>query len=132
MGATLAVLNASKKTPCWNERFIKYARGCYMAWFLRILTGMSHGPKLLLWLRFFMSFSISVSLTGLTKNEFKTLFLSSLSKKLLNVSTIEVLFAIIFLSWNKEFGDVLTVDFSLTTDFMPSKGFWQYFEFLRK
>ena len=57
---------------------------------------MSHGPKLLLWLRFFMSFSISVSLTGLTKNEFKTLFLSSLSKKLLNVSTIEVLFAIIF------------------------------------
>ena len=104
MGATLAVLSASKKTPCWNERFIKYARGCYMAWFLRILTGMSHGPNLLLWLRFFMSFSISVSLTGLTKNEFKTLFLSSLSKKLLNVSTIEVLFAIIFLSWNKEFG----------------------------
>ena len=63
MGVTLAVLSASRKTPYWNERFIKNVTGCFksLAWFLRILTGMLHGPKLLLWLRFFMSFSTSVS-----------------------------------------------------------------------
>ena len=41
---------------------------------------MLHGPKLLLWLRFFMGFSILVSLTGLIKNEFKILFFSYLPK----------------------------------------------------
>ena len=46
MSSTLAVLSASGKTPCWNEKFIKNARGCFksLAWFLRVLTG----PKLLL------------------------------------------------------------------------------------
>ena len=65
MGVTLAVLSASRETPCWNKRFIKNARGCFksLAWFFRILTGMLHGPKLL-WLRFFMSFSISGSFKG--------------------------------------------------------------------
>ena len=39
MGVTLAVLSPSGKTPCWNERFIKNVRGCFisLAWFLRIL-----------------------------------------------------------------------------------------------
>ena len=76
MGVTLAVLIASGKTPSWNERFLKNARGCFksLTWFFKILTGMLHGPKILLWLRFFMSFSISFSLTGLIKNEFKTHF----------------------------------------------------------
>ena len=82
MVVTVAFLGASGKTACWNERFIKNGRGCFksLAWFLRILTGMPHGPKLLLWLRFFMSFSISVSLTGLINNEFKVLFLGTYKK----------------------------------------------------
>ena len=75
MGVTLAVSSASGKTPCWNGRFIKNGRGYFksLEWFFRLLTGILHGPKLLLWLRYFTSFSISVSLKELIKNEFKTL-----------------------------------------------------------
>ena len=51
-------------------------------------------------------------------------------KKLLNVSAMEVSFAIILLSTNREFGDVLALYFSVTTDFMPSQVFLRYFEFL--
>ena len=56
MGLTLAVLKAFWKTTCKN------ARGCFksLPWFLKILTGILREPKLLLWLRFVMSFSISV------------------------------------------------------------------------
>ena len=39
---------------------------------------MLHRPWLLLWFRFFVSFSISVSLTELIKNELKTLFIRHL------------------------------------------------------
>ena len=76
MVVTLAVLSASRKTPGWNERFINNVRGCFksLTWFFRISTGMLHGPKLLLWLRFLMSFSISVSLTGLIKINSKLIF----------------------------------------------------------
>ena len=42
---------------------------------------MLHGPNILLWLRFFMSFSILLSLTGLIKNQFKTLFFRYLLKE---------------------------------------------------
>ena len=78
MGITLPVLSASGKTHCWNERFLKNARGC--TWFLIILTGMLHGPKLLLWLSLFIMLSISVSLTVLIKNKFKTFFLGTYQK----------------------------------------------------
>ena len=79
---------------------------------LRILTEMLNGPKLLLWLRFLISFSISASLTVLIRNEFKTLsfrylpkgffafgildarFELTFTKKILNVSAMEVLFVI--------------------------------------
>ena len=109
---------------------------------------MLHGPKLLLWLRFLMSFSISVSLTGLIKNEFEILFFRYLPKgffafgildsrleptfpkKLLNVLAMEVLSTIIFLSTNREFGDVLAFDFSVTIDFIPSQVFFSFFVFL--
>ena len=47
-------------------------------------------------------------------------FESTFTKKLLNVSAMEVLFAIIFLSTNTEFRDVLVLYFSVTTDFVPS------------
>ena len=69
MGVTLAVLSASWKNPCWNEKLIKNFRACFktLAWFLRISTGILPGPRLLLWVRFFMSFSISVSWTELIK-----------------------------------------------------------------
>ena len=43
-----------------------------------------------------------------------------LQKKLLNVSAMEVLFAMMLLSMNREFGEVLDLDFSVTIDFMPS------------
>ena len=53
---------------------------------------MQHGLKLLLWLRFFMRFSISVSLTGLLKNEFKTVFLGTYQKSFSFCKPIEILF----------------------------------------
>ena len=37
---------------------------------------------------------------------------------------MEVLFAIILLSTNREFGDVLALDFRVTTDFIPSQVFF--------
>ena len=43
---------------------------------------------------------------------------------------MEVLFAIIFLSTNSEFGEVLALDFSVTTDFIPSKAFLRFLNFL--
>ena len=46
------------------------------------------------------------------------LFEPTFTKKLLNVSGIQVLFVIIFLSMNREFGDVWALDFSVTTDFI--------------
>ena len=98
MGATLADLSASGKTPCRNERFIKNARGCFksLAWFLRILTGILHGPKLLLWLRFFMSLSVSVSLTLLIKNESETLFLRYLPKGFFALGFLDARFELAF------------------------------------
>ena len=89
-----------------------------------------------------MSFSIPVSLTGLIRNQFKTLLLSyspkefftfgildarfepTFTNKLLNVSAMEFLFTIIFLSTNREFGDNLVLDFSVTTGFIPSRVFF--------
>ena len=71
------------------------------------------------------------------QNEFKTLFWRFLpkrflafglldarfeptfTKKLLNVWAMEVLVAIIFLFSNKEFGDVMALNVSITTDFVP-------------
>ena len=92
MGATLADLSASGKIPYWNERFIKNARGCFKssAWFLIILTRMLHEPKRLLWLRFFVSFSISVSLIGLIKNEFKTPFLRGTYQKFFSLLVLHL------------------------------------------
>ena len=43
---------------------------------------------------------------------------------------MEDLFAIIFVSTNREFGDVLSLDFSVTTDFIASQVFLRFFEFL--
>ena len=81
-----------------------------------------------------MSFSISLSLTALIKNEFEILFFRYLQKvffafgildgrfeptftrKLLNVSAMEVLFAIILVSTNREFGYVLVR--------APAAGLW--------
>ena len=57
-------------------------------------------------------------------------FEPTFTKKLLNVSVMEALFAIISLSTNREFGNVLAWDFSVTTDFMPSQVFLRFFEFL--
>ena len=97
-----------------------------------------------------MGFSISVSLRAVIKNEFKTLLLRYLpkgffafgildakfeptfTKKLLNVSAMEALFTIIFLCTNKEFGDVLALDFSVATDFIPSQVLLRFYEFLWK
>ena len=81
-------------------------------------------------------------LTGLIKNEFKFLFFLGIyqkgilafgvldgrfeptfNKKLWNVSVMEVLFVIIFLFMNREFGDILALDFSVTTNFLPSQVF---------
>ena len=95
-----------------------------------------------------MSSSILVSLTGLIKNKFRTLFFRSLPKGFffafgildtrfeptfikisLNVSTMEVLFAIIILSTNRECGGVLVLDFSITTDFIPFQVFLDFLNF---
>ena len=68
----------------------------------------------------------------LTKRVFRSWFFwckvwTSIYKKLLNVWAMEVLFAIIFLSTNKEFGDVLVLDFSVITDFTPFQIFLRFF-----
>ena len=65
------------KYTCWNERFTKYAKGCFKTstWLCRIFKGMLRGPRLLFWLGLFIDFSISDSWTGLMKNELTTLFL---------------------------------------------------------
>ena len=94
-----------------------------------------------------MSSSILVSLTGLIKNKFRTLFLGPYQKGFfafgildtrfeptfikisLNVSTMEVLFAIIILSTNRECGGVLVLDFSITTDFIPFQAFLDFLNF---
>ena len=110
---------------------------------------MLHGSKLTFVMgKIFMIFSVSVSLTGLLKNEFKPLFVGTyrkcffvfgvldvrfeptFTKKLLNVSAMEVLFAIIFLCSSRQFADVLALDFSVATDFIPSQVFLRFFEFL--
>ena len=48
-------------------------------------------------------------------------FEPTFTNKLLNVSVMKVLFPIIFLSKNEEFRDVLVLDFSVATDFIPSQ-----------
>ena len=111
---------------------------------------MLHGTKLLLWLRFVISFSIPVSLRRINKKWIENSFFRYLSKgffafgildprfeptftkKILNTWTMEVLCAIIFLFRNREFGDVLALDFSVKTDFVPSQVFLRFFEFLWK
>ena len=40
---------------------------------------------------------------------------------------MEFLFAIIFLSTKKEFGDALALDFSVTTDFLSFQVFFEIF-----
>ena len=92
-----------------------------------------------------MNFSISLSLTRLIKVKFNSFirylqkgffafsildarFEPTFTKKLLNVSAMEVLFTIIFISRNSEFGDLLTLDFSVKTDFIPSL-FYRFFYF---
>ena len=59
-----------------------------------------------------------------------TRFEPTFTKKLLNVAAMEVLFAMIFLSTTRELGDVLALDFSVTTDFIPPQVFLRFFEFL--
>ena len=38
-------MSVSVNISCWNERFIKYVKGCFRTstWFSKILTGMLHG-----------------------------------------------------------------------------------------
>ena len=57
-------------------------------------------------------------------------FEPTFTKKLLNVAAMEVLFAMIFLSTTRELGDVLALDFSVTTDFIPPQVFLRFSEFL--
>ena len=142
----------SGNMPCWNERFIKYVKGCFKTstWFYRILTWMLYGPRLLFWLRLFISFSISDSWTGLMKNKFTTLFLKyilkglfpfgiidarlepTLTKKSLNISAIQFLFVITLLFTINEFEVVLSLDFNVTIDLMPSQIFFNIFWMLLK
>lgn len=51
---------------------------------------MLQEPKRLLWLRFFVSFSISVSLIGLIKNEFKTPFLRGTYQKFFSLLVLHL------------------------------------------
>ena len=65
-----------------------------------------------------------MSLTELIKKYFKTLFFRYLPREFFALGILDAsfeakcLFAIIFLSRNMEFMDVLTLDFSVTTDFI--------------
>ena len=77
-------------------------------------------------LKFFFFRHLQKGFFGILDARFEPTF----TKKLLNVSVMEVLFAIISLSTNREFGNVLALDFSVTTDFMPSQDFLRFFEFL--
>ena len=94
IGVTLAVLSASGNIPCWNERLIKYVKGCFktLTWFFRILIGMLHGPRLLFWLRLFINFSISVYWTKLMKNEFTNFFLKYVLKGLFHFGILDAKF----------------------------------------
>ena len=75
---TLAFLSASGNIPCWNERLTKYVKGCFKTskYFYRILTGMLHGPGLVLCLRLSINFLISDSWTGLMKMSLQYSFLN--------------------------------------------------------
>lgn len=89
--------------------------------------------KMFVMVMIFISFSISVSLTGLMKNEFNLdLFFRYFQvfcfwlELTLNVSAIEVLFVIIFLFTNKEFEDILALDFSVKNHFVPFSIFLRF------
>lgn len=57
-------------------------------------------------------------------------FEAAFTKMLLHVSAMEVLFGITFVFTNKKFEEVLALDFSVTTYFIPSQVFLRFFEFL--
>ena len=114
-------------------KIFQYVKGCFKTstCFCRILTRMLQGPRLLFWLKLFISFSISDSRTGLMKNEFTIFFLKyvlkglfpfgilaarfepTLTKKSLNISAMQFLFIITFPFTVNEFRVVLSLDFSL-------------------
>ena len=94
IGVTIAVLSASGNIPYWNERFIKYVKGCFKmsTWLFRILTGMLYGWRLLFWLRLFINFSISDSWTKLMKNESTILFPKYVLKDLYSFGILDARF----------------------------------------
>ena len=63
----------------------------------------------------------------LLKGFFDARFEQTYTKRLLNVSVMEILFALIFVSANREFGDILPLDFSVTTDFIAWQVFLRFF-----
>ena len=137
------VLSASENIPCWNKRFIKYVKDCSEAStrFCRILTEMLHAPRLLFWLRSFINFLISDSWMGLMKNKFTTLYLKyalkglfpvrildarlglTLTKKPLNISTMEFLFVITF-PFTKQIWSCFAFSFQCYNLFDPVPGFF--------